>query len=75
MNQPTKTSRKNLSDLARCGFSTEESAILLQLRYKYQTGGSDRFTIVRHWEFLKFLVQTGRLDAKEALSVQSEGER
>lgn len=75
MNQPTKTSRKNLNDLARCGFSAEESASLLQLRYRYQTGGSDRFTIVRHWEFLKFLVQTGRLDAKEGLPVQLDGGR
>lgn len=75
MNQPTKTSRKNLHDLARCGFSAEESTSLLQLRYKYQTGGSDRFTIVRHWEFLKFLVQTGRLDTKEELSAQPEGGR
>lgn len=72
MNQPTKTSRKNLHELARCGFSAEESASLLQLRYKYQTGGSDRFTIIRHWEFLKFLVQTGRLDAREELPALSE---
>lgn len=75
MNQPIKTGRKNLNDLVRCGFSAEESASLLQLRYKYQTGGSDRFTIVRHWEFLKFLVQTGKLDGKEELPVQPEGGR
>jgi hypothetical protein len=35
---------------------------LLWLRQWYQTGGSDRMPILRHWEFLKQLVMTGRLE-------------
>jgi len=27
----------------------------------YQSGGSDRMQLVRHWEFLKWLVVTGKL--------------
>jgi hypothetical protein len=48
--------------LAQCGFTAEESAALLWLRSWYQSGGSDRMEIVRHWEFLKFLVLHGRLE-------------
>ena len=48
--------------LVRCGFSREEIAALLWLRQWYQTGGSDRVQIVRHLEFLKLLVSSGRLD-------------
>ena len=48
--------------LAQCGFTAEEIAALLWLRHWYQTGGSDRMEIVRHWEFLTWLVKTGMLD-------------
>jgi hypothetical protein len=48
--------------LAHRGFSTEEIMALLWLRHWYQTGGSDRIELLRHWEFLKRLVRTGRLD-------------
>ncbi len=48
--------------LSQCGFTTEESAALLWLRHWYQSGGSDRMQLVRHWEFLKWLVMTGRLE-------------
>ncbi len=47
--------------LAQCGCSTEEIVALLWLRQWYQTGGSDRVQIVRHLEFLKFLVLHGKL--------------
>ena len=47
--------------LARCGFSDEEIVSLLWLRQWYQTGGSDRAPIVRHLEFLKLLVQSGKM--------------
>ena len=47
--------------LAQCGFSNEESTALLWLRCWYQTGGSDRMELLRHWEFLKWLVMTDRL--------------
>ena len=48
--------------LAQCGFTAEEIVALLWLRHWYQTGGSDRIPIVRHWEFLKLLVMTGKLE-------------
>ena len=48
--------------LARCGFSTEEIVALLWLRHWYQTGGSDRMPLVRHWEFLKWLVMAGMFE-------------
>ena len=41
--------------IAQRGFTAEEIAALLWLRSWYQSGGSDRIQIVRHWEFLKFL--------------------
>ena len=52
----------DLERLAECGFTAEESAALLWLRQWYQMGGSDRVVLVRHWEFLKRLVVSGRLD-------------
>ena len=48
--------------LAECGFTAEEIVALLWLRHWYQSGGSDRMQLVRHWEFLKLLVMTGRLE-------------
>ncbi|HEX6555401.1 MAG TPA: hypothetical protein VF026_21755 [Ktedonobacteraceae bacterium] len=48
--------------LTQCGFTTEESAALLWLRHWYQSGGSDRMELVRHWEFLKRLVLANRLE-------------
>ncbi|HEX6556481.1 MAG TPA: hypothetical protein VF026_27220 [Ktedonobacteraceae bacterium] len=47
--------------LAQSGFTPEEIASLLRLRDWYQSGGSDRVKMVRHLEFLKFLVKTGKL--------------
>lgn len=48
--------------LAGCGFTSEEIVSLLWLQQWYQTGGSDRVALVHHWEFLKLLVLTGKLD-------------
>ncbi len=48
--------------LAECGFTAEERAALLWLRAWYQSGGSDRVQLVRHWELLKLLVMTGKLE-------------
>ena len=48
--------------LAQCGFTAEEMAALLWFRHWYQSGGSDRMQLVRHWEFLKLLAMTGRLE-------------
>jgi hypothetical protein len=47
--------------LVQCGFTQEEIASLLRLREWYQHGGSDRINVVRHLEFLKFLVKRGKL--------------
>ncbi len=43
------------------GFTAEEIASLLWLRQWYQNGGSDRAVIVRHLEFLRFLVKNGAM--------------
>ena len=48
--------------LAGCGFTFEEIASLLWLQRWYQTGGSDRVVLVRHWEFLRLLVLAGKLE-------------
>ena len=57
-----ETDAAERDQLAQCGLSTEEIVAFLWLRRWYQTGGSDRMELVRHWEFLKQLVITGRLD-------------
>ena len=48
--------------LAQCGFNSDEIVSLLWLRQWYQNGGSDRVEIVRHLEFLKHLVASGKLE-------------
>jgi hypothetical protein len=48
--------------IVQCGFTPEEIVALLWLRQWYQMGGSDRVQIVRHWEFLKLLVRSGKLE-------------
>ena len=48
--------------LAAGGFTSEEIVALLWLQRWYQAGGSDRVLLVRHWEFLRHLVLTGKLD-------------
>ncbi len=57
-----ETDASEREKLAQCGFTTQEIVAFLRLRHWYQTGGSDRMELVRHWEFLKQLVITGRLD-------------
>jgi hypothetical protein len=52
----------DLLRLAECSFRSEEMVALVFLQQWYQTGGSDRMALVRHWEFLKFLVLTGTVD-------------
>jgi hypothetical protein len=48
--------------LAEWGFDPHEIASLLWLRQWYQTGGSDRASMVRHLEFLRLLVRSGELE-------------
>ena len=47
--------------LAGCGFTPDEIISLVWLRNWYQSGGSDRAEIIRHLEFLKLLVMSGKL--------------
>ena len=62
--------RHNLERLAAGGFTSsaplarrqEEIVALLWLQQWYQAGGSDRVEVLRHWEFLKHLILTGKLD-------------
>jgi hypothetical protein len=49
--------------LAPGAFTQDEIASLLRLRQWYQNGGSDRVHVVRHLEFLKFLIRHGNLKA------------
>ena len=48
--------------LAGWGCTPHEIASLLWLRQWYQTGGSNRGSLVRHLEFLRLLVQSGDLE-------------
>ena len=48
--------------LTQCGFTPEEIVSLLWLRQWYQNGGSDRIEVVRHLEFLKLMVMSGKIE-------------
>ena len=59
----SSTSALNETDmLAGWGFTGSEIVSLLWLRQWYQTGGSDRASVIRHLEFLRLLVQSGDLE-------------
>jgi hypothetical protein len=58
----TEVIEADVERLTESGFTSEEIVSLLWLREWYQKGGSDRVTVVRHWEFLKLLVLSGKLD-------------
>jgi hypothetical protein len=51
-----------MDELAQSSFTAEEIAALFWLKGWYQSGGSDRLELVRCWEFLKWLVVTGKLE-------------
>ena len=57
----------DVEGLAGHGFTSEEIVSLLWLQRWYQTGGSDRVMLLRHWEFLKFLVLNGTLDMEDGV--------
>jgi hypothetical protein len=48
--------------LAGWGFTQQEITSLLLLQQWYQTGGSDRESLVRHLKFLRLLVRSGELE-------------
>ena len=49
--------------LSQNGFTEEEIVALFRLRQWYQIGGREHIVMLRHWEFLKMLVNTGKLEA------------
>jgi hypothetical protein len=53
----------DIDTLTMCDFSAEQIVSLLELRQRYQSGGSDRAAVIRHWEFLRLLVASGRMEA------------
>jgi len=57
-----ETIETDREQLANFGFTSDEIVSLLWLEKWYQSGGSDRMEVVRHWEFLRFLVLRGKLD-------------
>ncbi len=48
--------------LTQSGFTPDEIVSLLWLRQWYQNGGSDRVEVMRHLEFLKLLVTSGKME-------------
>jgi hypothetical protein len=58
-----ETSASDIKTLIQCGYSADEIISLLWLRQHYQSGGSDRASIVRYLEFLRHLVMSGKLEA------------
>ena len=60
--QPTESTETDTNMLQEVGFSKDEIISLLWLQQWYQRGGSDRMEVLRHLEFLKLLVGTGRID-------------
>jgi len=58
----TESETTEIDTLAQSGFTSDEIMSLLWLRQWYQNGGSDRSEIIRHLEFLKLLVLSGKLE-------------
>jgi hypothetical protein len=58
-----ETTASDIEALTQCGYSADEIISLLWLRQHYQSGGSDRVSVVRYLEFLRHLVMSGKLDA------------
>ncbi|HXZ03687.1 MAG TPA: hypothetical protein VEH81_02585 [Ktedonobacteraceae bacterium] len=53
----------DFDSLTACDFSAEQIVSLIELRQRYQSGGSDRAAVIHHWEFLKLLVVSGKMEA------------
>ena len=58
----TDTETTEMDTLTQSGFTSDEIPSLLWLRQWYQNGGSDRTEVIRHLEFLKLLVLTGKIE-------------
>ena len=48
--------------LSQYDFTAEQIDSLLELRQRYQHGGSDRASVIHPLEFLKYLVMSGRME-------------
>lgn len=59
----TESATTEMDALVACGFTSDEITSLLWLRQWYQNGGSDRTEIIRHLEFIKLLVLSGKMEA------------
>ncbi len=57
-----KVAQLEAETLLRRGYARDEICAWTLLRDRYQHGGSDRGPLLRHLEFLKFLVQTGKIE-------------
>jgi hypothetical protein len=51
-----------MDELVKSGFTQDEIVSLFYLRQWYQTGGSDRVEVLRHLEFLKLMVMSGKIE-------------
>jgi len=60
--ETTEIVTTDAESLTQSGFTPEEIVSLLWLRQWYQNGGSDRVEVVRHLEFLKLLVTSGKME-------------
>ena len=58
----TEKETTEMETLTQSGFTSDEILSLLWLRQWYQNGGSDRTEVIRHLEFLKLLVLTGKIE-------------
>jgi hypothetical protein len=58
-----ETTANDIEALTQCDFAEDEIISLLWLRQHYQSGGSDRAAVMRHLEFLRYLVMSGKLEA------------
>ena len=59
----TESATTEMDALVASGFTSDEITSLLWLRQWYQNGGSDRTEIIRHLEFIKLLVLSGKMEA------------
>ncbi len=59
---PVEDTAQETDTLVQAGFTKDEIVSLLWLRQWYQNGGSDRIAVVRHLEFLKLLIASGRME-------------
>jgi len=62
MSIPLEAAASEEEWLAQNGFSTDQIAILYRLRRWHQMCNREHIAMLRHWEFLKQLVNSGKLE-------------